>query len=290
MHVGFAGLGQMGIGMARNLIKAGHQVTVYNRTRSRAEELSAEGVKIADSPGALSDAGIVITMLADDSAVEAVVFGGVLDRLPRGGLHVSMSTISGALSQQLAAAHKERGQNYLAAPVFGRPEAAAAAKLFVVAAGPQDQFERCSELFSILGQRTFYVGEEAHRANVIKLSGNFLIASMLESLGEATALVRKYGMDPREYIELLTSTLFPAPIYQNYGSIIAQEKYRPAGFRLRLGLKDVRLALAAAESVACPMPFASVIRDHLLTGISHGLEDADWSALAQVVAQNAGLK
>ena len=290
MNVGFAGLGQMGTGMARNLIKAGHQVTVYNRTRSHAEQLAAEGAKVADSPGALADAGIVITMLADDSAVESVVFGGLLDRLPRGGLHVSMSTISVALSQRLAAAHKERGQNYLAAPVFGRPEAAAAAKLFIVAAGPRDQFERCAELFSALGQRTFYVGEEAHRANVIKLSGNFLIASMVESLGEATALVRKYGMDPREYIELITSTLFPAPVYQNYGSMIAQEKYQPAGFRLRLGLKDVRLAIAAAESVACPMPFASTVHDHFLTGIARGMEDADWSALAQVVAQNAGLQ
>ena len=290
MNVGFAGLGQMGTAMARNLMKAGHQLTVYNRTRSRAEQLAGDGAKVADQPGAVAEAGVVISMLADDSAVEDIVFGGLLDHLARGGLHVSMSTISVALSQRLAAAHKERGQYYLAAPVFGRPEAAAAAKLFIVAAGPRDQFDRCSELFSAMGQRTFYMGEEAHRANVIKLSGNFLIASMLESLGEAAALVRKFGIDANEYMQLMTSTLFPAPTYQNYGAIIAQEKYRPAGFRLRLGLKDVRLAMAAAESVACPMPFASVMRDHMLTGIARGLEDADWSALAQVAAQNAGLK
>jgi len=289
MNVGFAGLGQMGIGMARNLIKAGHQVTGYNRTRSRAEQLAGEGAKVADTPAALADGGIVITMLADDSAVEDVVFGGFIESLPRGGLHVSMSTISVALSQRLAAAHREHGQHYVSAPVFGRPEAAAAAKLFIVAGGPRDQFDRCSDLLSAMGQQTFYLGEEAHRANVVKLSGNFLIAAMLESVGEAVALVRKYGMDPSDYIELMTSTLFTAPVHKNYGALIAKEKYHPAGFRLKLGLKDVRLALAAAESVACPMPVASIMRDHLLTGVARGLEDADWSALAQVVAQNAGL-
>jgi len=240
MKVGFAGLGNMGMGMARNLLKAGHQLTVYNRTRSRAEQLAAEGAKVADAPSALAGAEVVITMLADDSAVEHVVFGGLLEKLPRGALHVSMSTISVALSQRLAAAHREHGQHYLAAPVFGRPQAAGAAKLFIVAAGPREQFDRCSTLFSAMGQQTFYVGEEPHRANVVKLSGNFLIASMLESVGEAIALVRKYGIDASEYIELITSTLFTGPIYKSYGSMIAQEKYQPPGFRLKLGLKDVR--------------------------------------------------
>jgi len=290
MNVGFAGLGQMGIEIARNLIKAGNQVTVFNRTRGRAEKLAGEGARIAETPIALAEAPIVITMLADDHAVEDIMFSGLLDRLPRGSLHISMSTISVALSQRLAAAHQERGQHYLAAPVFGRPEAAAAAKLFIVAAGPRDQFDHCAELFSAIGQRTFYVGAEAHRANVIKLSGNFLIASMLESLGEAVALVRKHGIEAREYIDLITSTLFTAPVYKNYGSIIAEERYTPAGFRLRLGLKDVRLALAAAEAVACPMPVASVMRDHYLSGIARGMEDKDWSAIAQVIAQDAGLK
>jgi 3-hydroxyisobutyrate dehydrogenase-like beta-hydroxyacid dehydrogenase len=190
----------------------------------------------------------------------------------------------------LQKAHAERGQEFVSAPVFGRPEAAAAAKLFVVAAGDMKAIERCQPLFSAIGQQTFVMGTEAPMANVVKLSGNFLIASVIESLGEAVALVRKYGVDPRQYVDMLTSTLFAAPAYKTYGGLIVDEKFEPAGFKLKLGLKDVRLALAAGDGVNVPLPIASVIRDQALAGIANGLGDKDWSSLSQVAAHNAGLK
>jgi 3-hydroxyisobutyrate dehydrogenase-like beta-hydroxyacid dehydrogenase len=291
MKLGFAGLGNMGQPIARNLAKAGHEVVAFNRTRSRAEALKADGATVAARPADAAAAGIVFTMLSDDYAVEEVVFGegGILQSLPHGGLHVSMSTISVALSQRLLAAHTERGQRYVAAPVFGRPEAAAGAKLFIVAAGAEDGLAELEPLFKVIGQRTFVIGESAPAANVVKLSGNFLIASVIESLGEAFALVRKYDIDPQEYLELLTSTLFAAPIYKTYGGIIAEGKYEPVGFRLALGLKDIRLAMAAAEAKSVPMPVASIIRDRYLGGVANGMADADWSALAKLAAQSAGL-
>jgi 3-hydroxyisobutyrate dehydrogenase-like beta-hydroxyacid dehydrogenase len=279
--------------MAGHLHHAGHDVTVWNRTLSKTDGLRAQGAKVGKSTGeTVKDAEAVITMLADDHAVESAVLhsGGVLDHLPRGAVHISMSTISVALSQKLAAEHGKRGQQYIAAPVFGRPEAAEAGKLFVVAAGDKSAVERCKPLLEVLGQRVFVIGDKPEMANVVKLSGNFLIASVIESLGEAIALTRKYGIDPHAYVEFLTNSLFAAPVYKTYGGIIAEEKYRPAGFKLRLGLKDVRLALAAAEAVDAPLPFASVVRDHMLTAIGHGMEDMDWSSTAKLAAENARLK
>ena len=291
MKVGFVGLGNMGQPIARNLAKAGHEVAAFNRTRARAEALKENGVTVAATPAEAAASGTVFTMLSDDLAVEEVVLGkdGILQALPHGGIHISMSTISVALSQRLFSAHRERGQRYVAAPVFGRPEAAAAAKLYVVAAGSEDALAQSEPLFKVIGQRTFVVGENAPAANVVKLSGNFLIASVIESLGEAFALVRKYDIDPQEYLELLTTTLFSAPIYKTYGGIIAEGKYEPVGFKLALGLKDIRLAMAAAEAQSVPMPVASLIRDRYLGGVANGMADADWSALAQLVAQSAGL-
>jgi 3-hydroxyisobutyrate dehydrogenase-like beta-hydroxyacid dehydrogenase len=291
MDVGFIGLGHMGQGMARNLLKAGHRVTVYNRTRSKAAALTADGALIADRPADACRGEAVLTMLADDRAVEGVVFGadGILAALGPGKAHVSMSTISVALSERLAEAHAKAGQVYLAAPVFGRPDVAAAGKLFVVAAGADEAIARHQTLFDAIGQRTFVMGESPAVANVVKLSGNFLIASVLESLGEAFALIRKWGIDPERYLELLTNSLFAAPIYKTYGSLIAAQRYEPAGFKLSLGLKDVGLALAAAEAKEMPMPIASLVRDHLLAAIAHGEADSDWSALARVAARNAGL-
>ena len=293
MKIAFLGLGNMGSHMAGHLHHAGHDVTVWNRTLSKADGLRAQGAKVGKSTGeTVKDAEAVITMLADDHAVESAVLhsGGVLDHLPRGAVHISMSTISVALSQKLAEEHGKRGQQYIAAPVFGRPEAAEAGKLFVVAAGDKSAVERCKPLLEVLGQRVFVIGDKPEMANVVKLSGNFLIASVIESLGEAIALTRKYGIDPHAYVEFLTNSLFAAPVYKTYGGIIAEEKYQPAGFKLRLGLKDVRLALAAAEAVDAPLPFASVVRDHMLTAIGHGMEDMDWSSTAQLAAENAGLK
>src|SRR5271166_6709289 len=283
----------MGSHMARNLLRARHDVTVWNRTLAKAEDLRAQGAEVAQSPAeAAKEVEVVITMLADDHAVESAVLhpGGVIETLPQSAAHISTSTISVALSRKLAEEHAKRGQKYFAAPVFGRPEAAEAGKLFVVAAGDKETVGRYKPLLEVLGQSVFFMGDKPEMANVVKLSGNFLIASVIESLGEAIALARKYGIDPHQYVEFLTNSLFAAPVYKTYGTLIADEKYRPAGFKMRLGLKDIKLALAAAESVDAPLPVASMIRDHMLTAISRGMDDADWSATAKLAAENAGLK
>jgi 3-hydroxyisobutyrate dehydrogenase-like beta-hydroxyacid dehydrogenase len=285
MRIGFIGTGAMGEPMARNLCRAGFAVTVYNRTRSRAEPLTADGARLAESPtDAVRDADVVITILADDAATEQVTLvDGLLAALSPDAVHVCMATISPALSERLTEAHTAAGRAFVAAPVFGRPNAAADAKLSIVAAGD-------SAVFAALGQRTFVVGERPAAANVVKLSGNFLLASMIESLGEAFALVRKSGVDPALYLDIITSTLFAAPAYKNYGSIIAEERFSPPGFRLPLGLKDVRLVLQTAEAVNVPMPVASLVRDQLLSAMARGYEDLDWAVLARVAAENAGLE
>jgi 3-hydroxyisobutyrate dehydrogenase-like beta-hydroxyacid dehydrogenase len=292
MKIAFLGLGNMGSHMARHLLRAGHEVTVWNRTASKADPLRSDGAKVAMSPAAAArEAEIAITMLADDRAVETTVFGAdaMIEALPKGAVHISCSTISVALSQRLANEHAERGQQYISAPVFGRPEAAEAGKLFVVTAGKSAVIERCRPVLEAVGQRLFVMGEKPEMANVVKLSGNFLISSIVESLGEAIALTRKYGIDPHQYVDFLTNSLFAAPIFKTYGGIIADERYSPPGFKLRLGLKDCKLALAAAESVDVALPFASVVRDHMLTAISRGMEELDWSATAKLAAENAGL-
>jgi 3-hydroxyisobutyrate dehydrogenase-like beta-hydroxyacid dehydrogenase len=291
MDVGFIGLGQMGSAIALNLVKAGHRVVVYNRTRAKAEALASQGAEVAESVADACRRPVVITMLADDSAVEAAFFGNGngLSTLDQGAVHVSMSTISVALSDRLAEAHRSAGHSYVAAPVFGRPEAAAAAKLFVVAAGPDAELARCQPLFDAVGQRTFIVGDKPSSANLVKLSGNFLLAAMIECLGEAFALTRKGGIEPHLYLEILTSTLFSAPAYKTYGTIIANQQYEPAGFKMSLGLKDIRLALAAADALTTPMPVASLVHDQFLSGVATGAGDSDWSALARLAAVNAGL-
>jgi 3-hydroxyisobutyrate dehydrogenase-like beta-hydroxyacid dehydrogenase len=290
MKIAFIGLGNMGSAMASNLIKAGHTLHVYNRTRSRAEEIT--GARVAASPGeAAVDSDVVITMVADDAALESVLFakGGVLDSMTMNSIHISMSTISVALSRRMAKAHAERKQHYVSAPVFGRPEAAAAAKLFVVAAGSSAQVERCRPIFDAVGQKTFVVGEDAAGANVVKLTGNFLITAVIESLAESFALVRKSKLDANQFLEILTSTLFNAPIYKTYGAIIVDDKFSPPGFKVPLGLKDNRLLLAAAEEAAVPMPVASLVRDRFLAAMAQGMSELDWAAIARVTAKEAGL-
>lgn len=306
MNIAFLGLGNMGLPMARNLIKAEHSLHVYNRTRSRADELKSLGATVAATPAeAAAGAEIAITMVADDHALETVLFGdasgdaksnsksdgkdGLLSALPANAIHVSCSTISVALSRRMAAAHVERKQHYVSAPVFGRPEAAEAAKLFVVAAGPSAQVAKCQPLFEAMGQKTFVVGEDATGANVVKLNGNFLITTVIESLAESFALVRKSGLDATQFLEILTSTLFNAPIYKTYGGMIASEKFEPAGFKVPLGLKDNRLLLAAAEEKAVPMPMASLVRDRFLAAMAAGQSEQDWSSIAKISAKEAGL-
>ena len=291
MKVGFIGLGQMGSGMAGNLLKAKHEVSIYNRTAGKTENLVRLG---ANAPGEISMVSMsdaVITMLANDAAVEDVVFGnyGVLKSLPRNAVHISCSTISVTLSKRLAEAHQAAGQHFLAAPVFGRPDAAAAGKLFVVVAGKAGIIESCRPLFEAIGQRTFVISETPEATNLVKLSGNFLIAAVIEALGEAIALIGKGGVDRQAYLELLTSTLFNAQVYKTYGRLIVDDKFEPAGFGALLGQKDVRLALAAAEALSVPMPLAGLIRDRFLTLVALGGETLDWSAIGALAARDAGI-
>ena len=291
MKVGFIGLGQMGSAMAVNLIKAGHEVTVYNRSRDKAEALAGEGAKVAATVVDACGGEAVFTMLAHDDALSAVVHGdgGVLASLGKGAVHISASTISVAMSERLTKDHAAKDQRFVAAPVFGRPEAAAAAKLFVAAAGAPDAIQSVTPLFEAIGQRTFVLGEEPKAANLVKLSGNFLIASVIESLGEAMALVEKGGVDRHAYLDLLTSTLFNAPVYKTYGGLIADRKFKPAGFTVPLGQKDIRLALAAGEALNVPLPLASLLRDRFLNLLAHGGEELDWSAIGALAAKDAGL-
>jgi 3-hydroxyisobutyrate dehydrogenase-like beta-hydroxyacid dehydrogenase len=293
MKVGFIGLGNMGSAIARNLIKAGDDLTVYNRTQSRAEPFASLGARIAETPSkAAGDADMLITMLADDAAVEAVIFapGNAIQALPANAIHISMSTISIGLSRRLTEAHREGKQHYVAATVFGRPDVANAGKLFVVAGGPSEQIEHCRPLFDAIGQKTFMAGEEAHAANAIKLAGNFVITTVIESLAEAFAFGRKSGVHPDTFLEILTNSLFPGPVYQTYGNIIASEQFEPPGFKLPLGLKDNRLLLAAAEEVAAPMPMASLIHDRFVSALARGLGESDWAAIARISYENAGLR
>jgi 3-hydroxyisobutyrate dehydrogenase-like beta-hydroxyacid dehydrogenase len=290
MRVGFIGLGHMGEGMAASLLKAGHDVTVYNRTRTKVEALVAQGAKAATSVSDACSGDAVITMLANDDAVESVVFsdGGIIGSLLEGAIHISSSTISVALSERLEAAHAKARQRFVAAPVFGRPDVAAAGQLFVIAAGAPNTVKAAAPLFDAIGKRTFVVSETPKAANLVKLSGNFLIASVIESLGEALALVAKGGVDRRQYLDILTSTLFNAPVYKTYGGLIADGKFEPAGFAASLGHKDIRLTLAAAEDLRVPMPLASLLRDRFLTLMAHGGDKLDWSAIGQLAAKDAG--
>jgi 3-hydroxyisobutyrate dehydrogenase-like beta-hydroxyacid dehydrogenase len=292
MKVGFLGLGSMGREMARNLIKAGHSLTVYNKTQSRADELASLGAKVARTPGqAASDAEAIITMVADDAAIEAIVLGhnAALEALPAGAVHIAMSTMSVAISRRLVAAHRERQQHFVSAPVFGRPDAAEAKKLVIAAAGPADQIARCQPLFDAMGQKTYIVGDDPPAANVIKVAGNFLITVVIESLGESFALIKKSGVDPNKFLEVLTGSLFSAPVYRTYGPMVAADNFEPVGFRMALGMKDNRLALAAAEDAGVPLPLASLIRDRMISATAQGMGEADWAAIARLSLKEAGL-
>ena len=292
MNVGFIGLGSMGSGMASNLLKAGHQVTVYNRTAAKAQPLANLGARVAASVAEACHADVVFTMLADDHALEQVAFAadGVLAHLPVGAIHVSASTISVALSDRLNSAHARASQRYVSAPVFGRPDAAAAARLYVVAAGPDASIDACVPLFEAIGQRTFRFGSKPSLANLVKLSGNFMITAMIESLSEALALVGKGGVDQKQYLDFLTSTLFNAPVYKTYGALILEKNFQHVGFAAPLGLKDVRLALAAGESLRVAMPLADLVRNRFLTLLANGGESLDWSAISKLASEDAGLK
>ena len=293
MDIGFIGLGSMGFPMAQNLLKAGHTLTVYNRTASKGEPLRAQGARMAANPAEACSGDVVFTMVADDRALSEIWDGGkLLEGFGERTLHISSSTISIALAQTLEKAHRSAGKGFVSAPVFGRPDAAAAAKLFVIAAGDANAVRQCEPLFAVIGQKVFPMGETPHHANVVKICGNFLIASMMESLGEAMALSRKAGVSPEQFLDVMFGSLFPAPIYQIYGrQVIKSQQGEPAaaGFALPLGLKDIRLALAAADDLRVPMPLADLIRDHMLAAMAQGMESRDWSSFTAVIAKNAGL-
>jgi 3-hydroxyisobutyrate dehydrogenase-like beta-hydroxyacid dehydrogenase len=290
MKLGFIGLGHMGAGMAANLVKAGHDVGVFNRSPGRGGVLIELGAHQASSVAAACEAEAVVTMLADDGAVSDIAWGesGLIAHLPKGAIHISMSTISVALSMRLARAHAQAGQRYIAAPVFGRPDMAAAGKLFIVAAGDPRTISECQPLFRAMGQKTTAIATEPEAANLVKLSGNFLLASVIEALGEAVALIGKAGIDRNAYIEFLTSSLFDAPAYKTYGPLIAQGKFEPAAFAAPLGYKDIRLALAAAEDLRVPMPLASLLHDRFLRLLAQGGSHLDWAAIGGLAAQDAG--
>jgi 3-hydroxyisobutyrate dehydrogenase-like beta-hydroxyacid dehydrogenase len=290
MKVGFVGLGHMGSAMAANLIKAGHDVSVFNRSPGKSGALGRLGAHEAIDLAGVCGGDVVITMLADDSAAADVAFGvgGLIAQLPAGAIHLSMSTISVDLSKRLSQAHAQAGQRYVAAPVFGRPDMAAAAKLFIVAAGDPLAVNACKPLFDVLGQKTSTVGAEPSAANLVKLTANFLQASVIESLGEAIALIGKAGIDRRAYVDLLTSTIFTSPAYKIFGPLIAAGTFRPAAFAAPLGYKDIRLTLAAAESLRVPMPLAGLLHDRFLRLFAQGGETLDWSAIGGLATQDAG--
>jgi 3-hydroxyisobutyrate dehydrogenase-like beta-hydroxyacid dehydrogenase len=280
----------MGSAIAGNLVKAGHDVTVWNRSVDKMKPLVEMGARQAETPAGAAAGKVVFTMLANDEAVERVVFGvdGVLASSAR-PIHVSMSTISVALAERLTEAHAAAGGDYVSAPVFGRPEAAKAAKLAVVAAGDEKPLSVCAALFAAIGQRTFKVGAEPKMANVIKLCGNFMLVAAIESLAEAMTLAAKNGVDKAALLDVLTNTLFNAPVYHTYGDILLHERFEPPAFAAPLGLKDMNLADSAALSSRVSMPFLGVLRAQLLATIARYGEKVDLSALAKVVADNSGL-
>lgn len=285
MKIGFIGLGQMGSAMARNLLAAGHEVSVWNRSADKLASLVEAGARAASSPADAAQGDIVATMLADDRAVESVVWGeNGIATAP--ALHVSHSTISVALAERLAAEAGAGG--YVSAPVFGRPPAAAAGKLFVVVAGAAAALDRAQPMFDAIGQRTFRVGERAPAANLVKLSGNFMIMAAVAAMAEAMTLAERGGVERAALLEILTETLFGAPVYRTYGELLVEEKFRPAGFPAPLGLKDMTLADAAATAYRVPMPLLGIVRDHLRSTIAIEGEDIDWSGMALALRRGAG--
>jgi 3-hydroxyisobutyrate dehydrogenase-like beta-hydroxyacid dehydrogenase len=290
MKLGFIGLGHMGAGMAANLVKVGHDLSVFNRSPGRTGSLIALGAYEAKTIADACRGDAVITMLADDDAASAIAFAdaGLIATLAKGAIHISMSSISVALSKRLAQAHAQAGQRYIAAPVFGRPDMATSGKLFIVAAGDSTTIDECRPLLDALGQKTSLIGKEPWVANLVKLSGNFLQAATIEALGEAIALIGKAGIDRRAYVEVLTSTVFNSPAYKIFGGLIADGKFEPAAFAAPLGYKDIRLALAAAENLRVPMPLGSLLHDRFLRLLAQGGSHLDWTAVGGLAALDAG--
>ena len=290
MKVGFIGLGAMGSAMASNLIKAGHEVTVWNRSPGATEPLASLGAKVVRSADRAAQGEVLFSMLANDQAVRDIFFeGGLLDGMDKGTVHVNHATISVALAREMADEHARRELDYVSAPVFGRPDVAAAGKLNILAAGKAAVIERVRPLLEVMGSRIWPLGDAPDRANVVKIAGNFMIGAAIESMAEASALTRAHGVSAADFLDVMTNTLFATPAYQGYAKLIAEQRYTPAGFALPLGYKDIGLALTAADATRVPLPLAGLLRDSLLEALSAGDEDVDWSIMAQVAARRAHL-
>ena len=290
--VAVVGLGNMGTQIARNLLSSGYAVTVFNRSRDKAEPLAALGALIADSPSqAVTSSGVVISLLSNDAVLEQAVLGkdGFVDSLGEGGLHISMSTVSPETSRKLAAEHAKRGSLFVAAPVFGRPDAAAARKLWICLSGSSAAKARAKPILDVLGQRVQDFGDAPEAANVVKLSGNFMILSAIEAMAEAMALCEKNGIERQAVYDFFTSANFSCPVYQSYGRLIAGRVYEPAGFVLELGMKDIRLARETAAASSVPMPVADFLFLRLQDAVAHGRGKLDWSAIELATAEAAGI-
>jgi 3-hydroxyisobutyrate dehydrogenase-like beta-hydroxyacid dehydrogenase len=290
MNVGFIGLGRMGAGIAENLIRAGHQVMVWNRSPEPVRALAEKGARAANTPEEALQGEVLFSMLANDAAIRDVGLAGpLLDKAAKGLVHANMATVSIAFAKSLAAAHASRGLGYVATPVFGRPDAAAKGELVVVTGGDKAAVARLAPLLAKIGRRVVAAGEAPEQANLFKIAGNFMIASALETMGEAFALLRKGGVDSAQFHEVMSNSLFACTVFQNYGRLIVAEQYEPVGFALKLGLKDVNLARAAAADLGMEMKLAEIMREHYDEAVRLGWSDKDWSALGAVIAQEAGI-
>ena len=290
MKIGFVGLGRMGGHIAENLLKAGHQVTVWNRSAPPAEALVAKGAVRANRPEDALQGEAVFTMLSNDAVMRELGFDGpLLTKAAKGLIHVNMATISAALAKELQAAHHKAGLAYLSVPVFGRPEMAASASLVLVAGGDAEALKTMQPVFDKVGARTVPVGEEAEKANLFKIAGNFMIASEMQATGEAFALLRKGGVDPALFHDVLSGRLFTGAVFKNYGLMVLNRTYEPAGFALTLGLKDVNLAREAAGNLGMELPTANLLKSNYDQAVHWGWQEMDWSAIGEVPARKAGL-
>jgi 3-hydroxyisobutyrate dehydrogenase-like beta-hydroxyacid dehydrogenase len=287
MNIGFIGLGQMGRGMASRLIDAGHQLTVWNRTQVTADAFAALGAVAAKSPADTVTGDVVITMLADDQAVEAVwINAGLLQRMAPTTVHLNMASVSLRMGRQLDELHRQQGSQYVSAPVFGRPEFAARGELDIIAAGAPAAIDHCEPLFKLLGRRWFHVADEAPKANAVKVARNFLLATIIESLGESLSLVERAGVDPQVFFDIITSTAMNAPAYKNYGRLMLENPANPT-FNLKLGLKDVELAQQTAAELGVALPTGALLREQHVKAIAAGYGERDWAALGTYIMDSA---
>jgi len=291
--IGFIGLGNMGLNMAKNLIAAGYHLQVYNRTASKADELDQSSITVCKSPSeAANGVQVLISMLSEDEIVKETVIGenGILKTFPAKAVHISMSTIGPDTAEELAKLHEAAGSHYIASPVFGRPDAAAAKKLFICISGNKQAKEIAMPVLEHLGQRTIDFGDKVGGANVVKVAGNFMIIASMEMMAEAFTLAEKNGLDRAQVADFFGSTIFNAPIYQNYGRLIANKQYEPVGFKAKLGYKDARLAVKLAQLSQTPMPAATLAHDRLLSAVAKGWGDKDWvEGVARGVSEDAGV-